>query len=79
MSKLSDFAARLEANYPNLVDDFDDVLSELRDSYVRQLLAGRHAGAREAFNAMRNLLEMKASEVSAERVDPEWLARMAGA
>ena len=77
MTKLGAFELRIRNNYPNLVEDFDGVLAEMREVQADLAIAARYAGAREAFNTMRNVLEMKAAEVDQERLDPEWLARMA--
>ena len=79
MTKLGAFELRIRNNYPNLVEDFDGVLAEMREVQADLAIAARYAGAREAFNTMRNVLEMKAAEVGQERLDPEWLARMANA
>ena len=79
MTKLGAFELRIRNNYPNLVDDFEAVLAEMRDTQADLAIAARYAGAREAFNTMRNVLEMKAAEVGQERLDPEWLTRIANA
>lgn len=60
-------------------DEIEAALAASAAIKEQVMLAARHAGAREAFNTIRNLVEMKAGEVSQERPDPEWLARMAGA
>ena len=77
MTKLGAFELRIRNNYPNLVEDFEGVLAEMREAQADLAISARYAGAREAFNTMRNVLEMKAAEVGQERLDPEWLARMA--